>query len=221
MKIIKIKFIQKINRNVLRIITEKPPYYNYKPGEATNLSINLPGWTKEKRPFTFTSLPNQNELEFTIKTYPEHKCVTNLLLSLKPGNELLLDDPFGTIAYKGEGVFIAGGAGLTPFIPIFKDVTIKGNKLNSILFFANKTKEDIFLENELAEWTDNNVVHVLSEENTDTYEQGFITAELIKKKCSDLHRYFYVCGPPRMVVSIVNILQKLKVSPEKIIREIL
>jgi predicted ferric reductase len=131
-----------------------------------------------------------------------------------------LDDPFGTIAYKGEGVFIAGGAGLTPFIPIFKDVKSKGIKLNSLLFFANKTKEDIFLENELADWLDNNVVHVLSEENTDNYKQGFITAELIKKNYGDLNQYFYVCGPPKMVDSIVNILHKLNVRPEKVIREV-
>jgi hypothetical protein len=37
----------------------------------------------EKRPFTFTSLPHHDYLEFVIKTYPPRKSVTNELLQLK------------------------------------------------------------------------------------------------------------------------------------------
>ncbi|MCK7517280.1 MAG: hypothetical protein MZV64_05925 [Ignavibacteriales bacterium] len=41
-------------------------------------------------------------------------------MRLKKDNELILHDVFGAINYKGEGVFIAGGAGVTPFISIFR-----------------------------------------------------------------------------------------------------
>lgn len=220
MKAVKIKFIQKINHNVLRIITDRPPYYNFTPGESTHLAINNPIWKAKIRPFAFTSIPNQNELEFIIKTYPEHKSVTMQMLSLKPGNELLLGDPFGTISYKGEGVFIAGGTGITPFVSLFKDCISKGIKLNSMLLFANKTKKDIIMETELDYWFEKNVTHVLSEENCEEYANGYITAELISAKCILMQKYFYVCGPPKMVRSIIGILIDLDVDPNKIIREI-
>jgi len=221
MKIVKIKFIKKINHNILRIVTEKPPYFQFTPGEATYLSINLPGWKNEKRPFTFTSLPNQNDLEFIIKTYPEHKCFTNRLLSLQPEDEFLLDNPFGSITYKGEGVFIAGGAGITPFVSIFKDVVSQGKKLNSLLLFANKTSEDIILETELNNWLENKVIHILSEQKAEKYHEGFITAELIKKNCTDLGQFFYVCGPPKMMSSVLEVLKELGISQNKIVKETL
>ena len=109
---VKIKAIQHITRDVLSIKTEKPLQYNFRPGQATDVSINKAGWQSELRPFTFTCLPDDAYLEFTIKTYPSHKGVTNKLLELKPNDELILHDVFGAIAYKGEGVFIAGGAGV-------------------------------------------------------------------------------------------------------------
>ena len=81
--LVKIKSIQHITHDVLQIVTEKPQQYNFIPGQATEVAINKNGWQKEKRPFTFTCLPENDYLEFTIKTYPSHKSVTNELLQLK------------------------------------------------------------------------------------------------------------------------------------------
>jgi predicted ferric reductase len=41
---------------------------------------------------------------------------------LKHGDELIIRDVWGAIEYKGEGVFIAGGAGVTPFIAILRQL---------------------------------------------------------------------------------------------------
>ena len=114
-QIVKINSITHITHDVVRIVTEKPHHYNFTPGQATEISINKEGWKNEKRPFTFTCLPQNDYLEFSIKTYPSHKGVTNELLQLKKKDELILHDVFGAIAYKSEGVFIAGGAGVNPF----------------------------------------------------------------------------------------------------------
>jgi ferredoxin-NADP reductase len=97
--IVKVKSIDSITHDVLRIVTEKPPSFEFKPGQATDVSLNRDGWRDEKRPFTFTCLPSDDHLEFTIKTYPEHKGLTNQLLQLKKDDELILHEVFGTIAY--------------------------------------------------------------------------------------------------------------------------
>ena len=102
--IVKIKSIKHITHDVLQIVTEKPQSFNFIPGQATEISINKNGWRDEKRPFTFTSLPYDDYLEFNIKTYPSHKSVTNELLNLKKNDELILHDVFGAIAYKSEGI---------------------------------------------------------------------------------------------------------------------
>src|SRR5689334_8705366 len=118
--VVKVKDVRKVTHDVLGIKVEKPAGYNFVPGQATEVAINDPQWVNEKRPFTFTNLPEEDHLEFTIKTYPQHKGVTNRLLGLKAGDELVLHDVWGAIHYKGKGLFIAGGAGVTPFISIFR-----------------------------------------------------------------------------------------------------
>ena len=103
---VKIKSIQRINYNVLQIVTEKPRDFNFMPGQATEISINRNGWKAEK---------------------------------LVVNDELILHEVFGEIAYKGEGVFIAGGAGVTPFICIFKYLQSK-NKIgnNKLILFTKR-----------------------------------------------------------------------------------
>ncbi|MDD2279144.1 MAG: FAD-binding oxidoreductase [Bacteroidales bacterium] len=219
-QIIKVKSVAKATHDVLRIITEKPPHYQYEPGQATELAINKPEWQNEKRPFTFTSLPqDDNYLEFTIKTYPQHKGVTNELLKLNEGDELIIDDPWGTIGYKGEGVFIAGGAGITPFISIFRHLKsinkIGGNKL----IFANKAKADIINENEFQKMLGDNFINILSDEKIDGYAHGFITEDFLKQVISDTSKHFYVCGPPVMMDIVEKQLKHLNVDEKQIVKE--
>lgn len=86
--IVTIRSIQFITHDVLRITLDKPSGYNFAPGQATEVAINKGGWKEERRPFTFTSLPGDAHLEFTIKTYPSRNGVTNALRQLKPDDEL-------------------------------------------------------------------------------------------------------------------------------------
>ncbi len=56
-------------------------------------------------PFTFTSLPKQNNLEFVIKIYPTHARVTEALSTFKHADELILSAVFGATPYRGKHVF--------------------------------------------------------------------------------------------------------------------
>ena len=217
--VVKIKSIEHLTHDVLKIVAEKPANLVYMPGQAADISINKTGWEKELRAFTFTSLPEDNFIEFTIKTYPSHNGVTNQLLSLKANDELIVGDVFGDIHYKGEGVFIAGGAGITPFIAILKHLE-KENKIgNNKLIFANKTKADIIHEKKLSSLLGKNFINILSHENIGGYEHGFISAELIRKYTSNTSKYFYLCGPPPMMDAVEKHLAVLGVAQEFIVKE--
>lgn len=217
--IVKIKSFQHITHDVLQIVTEKPKNYYFIPGQATEIAINKNGWKNEKRPFTFTSLPDNDYLEFTIKTYPSHKSVTNELLKIKKDDELILHDVFGAINYKGEGVFIAGGAGVTPFISIFRYLHSKNEIGESKLIFANKTKEDIILEQEFKNLLGNNFINILSEEKSNGYANGFITMDFLQDNFGGINQYFYLCGPQPMIEFVEKQLQDLNVGEKHIIKE--
>lgn len=199
---VSVKSINHVTHDVLRIITEKPEGFNFVSGQADNISINKSGWLKEERPFTFTNLPTNDFLEFMIKTYPEHKGLTNELLHLKPNDELVLHGVYGTINYKGEGVFIAGGAGITPFISIFRNLKVKHQIGNNKLVFANKTKVDIILENEFKELLGDAFVNILSDEHIEGYHYGQITEEFLKVNIADFNQQFYICGPEPMIKAV-------------------
>src|SRR5579871_5692447 len=172
-EIAKILLIENVTHNVKRFQVEKPAGYVFEPGQATEISINKEKWKDERRPFTFTSLNEYPYLEFTIKSYKDHEGVTNELYKLKPGDELIISDVWGAIAYKGEGCFIAGGAGITPFIAIlrqlYKDNRIAGNKL----IFSNKTEQDIIYKDELRKMLGDNFINVVTDDKT-SKNYGFV-----------------------------------------------
>ena len=217
--LVKIKSIKHITPDVLQIVTEKPQKYMFIPGQATEIAINKPDWKDKKRPFTFTSLPVDDFLQFTIKTYPSHKGVTNELLQAKKDDELILHDVFGAIEYKGEGVFIAGGAGVTPFICIFRYLQSKNEIGNNKLIFANKTNNDIILAIEFEEMLGENFINILSEEKADGYAYGQIDEEFLKANIAGFNQQFYICGPPPMMDAIKKQLANLGVAKKAITTE--
>ena len=217
--IIKIRSLNKITPDVLQVRAEKPPGLVFVPGQAADISINKEGWREEKRPFTFTSLLNEDHIEFTIKTYPAHEGVTNQLLYLKAGDELVLHDVFGDIAYKGEGVFIAGGAGITPFLAIFRSLEAGGQIGNNQLIFANKTKADIIHEALFTKLLGKHFINVLSDEKITGYLNGYITETLLQNTIGGNNKKIYLCGPPPMMNAVEKMLANLRISEANIIKE--
>ncbi len=218
--ILKIASINNVTHDVLRITTNKPEGFDFIPGQAANIAINKSGWHQEKRPFSFTNIPSNNTLEFTIKTYHGQESVTHELLQLKQDDELVLHDVFGAISYKGEGVFIAGGAGITPFISIFRNLKAKNQIGNNMLVFANKTKSDIILESEFKNLLGDAFINILSDEQLEGYHHGRVTEEFLNAIIANFNQRFYICGPPPMIKDVEQQLIDLGVDKEVITKEL-
>lgn len=217
--IVTIQDLETATHDVLKIRTSKPLNYPFVSGQATEVSIHKNGWEDKKRPFTFTSLPEDDFLEFFIKIYPTHNGVTNQLLDIQKNDELVLHEVFGSINYQKEGVFIAGGSGVTPFIAILRDLSAKNLLAGNKLFFANKTKADIIIEEELKEMLGKNFINILSDEEIDTYAHGFITKEFIVENCDIANKTFYVCGPKPMIETVEKHLKSLGVHEQHLVTE--
>ncbi len=216
---VKVRSVKHVTHDVLQINTDKPEGWNFIPGQAVDLSIDREGWQEERRPFTFTSLPGDDHLQFTIKTYPADKGVTNELLKLHKDDNLILADVFGAIEYRGEGYFLAGGAGITPFISILRSLSAKNALGDNKLIYANKTREDIILKDEFSRLLGKNFINILSDEEIAGYEHGFITKEFLEKHVDDLNKYFYLCGPPPMMNAVEKILSEMNIDEGLIVKE--
>lgn len=217
--IVKILSLRDVTHNVRSFQVSKPAGYSFEPGQATEVSINKDGWKEEKRPFTFTSLNEWPHLEFTIKMYRDHNGVTNELGTLQPGDELIIRDVWGAIVYKEEGYFIAGGAGITPFIAILRQLE-KDNRINNNqLYFSNKTVRDIILHDELDDILGKNVHYIITDATNQQKGKRYIDKDFLQSEIRDFKKPFYLCGPDKMVSDISGILMKLGAHPDSVVFE--
>lgn len=215
-KVLKSRFI---THDVKSFVVEKPKGYDFIPGQATEVAINHPDWKNEARPFTFTNPKESNYLEFMIKIYKDRKGVTNELGKVNAGDELILHDVFGTINYKGPGVFIAAGSGITPFIAIFREL-YKNNKLyGNRLIYVNKTSEDVIMGDELHKMLKNNFINVYTRENVVGFAGKRIDRNFLIENIVDFSQHFYVCGPSDFVKTVTKNLLDLGATAESVVFE--
>jgi len=200
---------QPVTHDVRQFLFAKPAGFTFVPGQAVMMSIDRPGMEDEQRPFSPTSLTEDELLQFTIKRYPEHAGVTDKLHQLRPGDHVLLTEPTGDIAYKGPGLFIAGGAGITPFLAILRRLHQDGRLDGNSLLFSNKRHGDIIAEHELASYLGGNVTFALTREEAPGYLHRRIDTALLAELVHKLDQEFYVCGPLKFVRDVTKAIQEL------------
>ena len=210
---------ENVTHNVVRLTVEKPDGYEYTPGQATDVALDRDDWRDEQRPFTFTSLTDADHLEFTIKVYPDHDGVTEQIGKLQKGDRLLIDEPWGAIQYKGPGAFIAGGAGVTPFIAILRDLQRKGEMNGQKLIFSNSTERDIILREEFEGMDGLECLFTVTDQDDSPLARGMVDKDFLKKHVDDFSQEFYVCGPPKMIDSVTDDLKALGADPDSVVLE--
>lgn len=208
-----------VTHDVKRFVVSKPDGFEFEPGQGTELAIDEPGWRDQGRPFTPSGLQQDRVLEFTIKAYPDHHGVTERLHGLAPGAPLTLSEPFGTIRYQGVGVFIAGGAGITPFMALLRDLARQDRLDGHSLIFSNKTPDDVICEREFRHYLGERCLLVCTRRSGPGFLQGRIDRAFLAERIRDFDQRFYVCGPPRFTEAVNAALQDLGASPEALVFE--
>lgn len=217
--IVKILESSFINHDVKRFITEKPEGYHFIPGQGTDVSINLPEWNNMFRPFTFTSLNSSPYLEFLVKIYDERNGVTRQLGKTNAGAELILKEPFGSIHYKGPGVFIAAGTGITPFLAIFRDLYQRRKLQGCTLILSNKTSQDILHPEELVKMLGYNFINIFTREGVIGFIDRRIDRNYLVDSIRDFSGNFYICGPQLFVKQLNGYLLSLGASADTLVFE--
>jgi cytochrome-b5 reductase len=206
-----------VTHDVKRFVVSRPDGLQWKPGQGVEMALDQDGWRAEGRPFTPTSLPRDQVLEFTIKAYPEHDGVTTRLHDLVAGDRLLMSDPFGTITWQGAGTFLAGGAGVTPFLAILRDADAD-ELARSSLHFTNKTPADVICEKELRHLLGDRCHLTCTEESAPGYDHRRLDRDYLESEVTDLDDPVYVCGPPGFVDELGEALDDLG-APTLVVEE--
>jgi ferredoxin-NADP reductase len=221
---ITLRKIEPVTHNVYRLTSEKPDGYSFKSGQACHIALDRDGWRDEQRPFTFTAQPEDDYLEFTIKSYsednPDHDGMTAQIATLEAGEKIMIDDPFGAIEDKGPGVFIAGGAGVTPFIPILRRRSRDGDGISACtLILSNKTERDIILRDEWDSMDGLGKIYVVTDEPDSELPPGPINGEFLGEVLKGFRETFYICGPSQMTQDIMGALKTHGVPDENVVQD--
>lgn len=215
-----LKEIEPVTHDTVHLVFDRPEGYEFRPGQATLMRLDKEGWRDEKRPFSFTSLPDAESLEFVIKTYPERHGVTEQVGQMTPGDRVIIGEPWGAIEDRGPGVFVAGGAGVTPFIGILRARQARDGTLGgSTLVFSNDCERDIILREEWEAMPGLKTVFTLTEEKAEGLRHGMVDADLLGEVAGGFEGLFYVCGPRPMEDDLRDALSAHGVPEDRIVTE--
>ncbi|XP_055921361.1 cytochrome b5 reductase 4 isoform X3 [Eupeodes corollae] len=170
---------------------------------------------------------NLMDLHFLIKSY-ESGLLSNYLKNLKHNSNIFISKPRGNLrlhSFLGHTniALFAAGTGITPMLSII-DHLLARKKLRIeklMLWFFNKTEEDMWCRNILEEMMKNDdrlkIVYVYSQlTEKSNPEDGHISKELlknIKNPLSEMYSTFIcTCGPPAFNALAENILKTLDFS---------
>lgn len=195
---------------------DKPDGFTFSPGQATEIALDQDAWRDEGRPFTMASQPQDEHLDFVIKIYPDHDGMTEQMADLSVGDKVLADDPFGAITDHGAGLFLAAGAGITPFIPILMKRAQEDDLSGCQLIFANKTEQDIILRDKWEDLDELSTVFVTDAD--DGLTDGPLGQDLLSDHI-DTTQPVYICGPGSFVDDMRKAAKELGVKDDDIITE--
>jgi len=210
---VKILKIEQITPNVKSFMVERPKHYSFTPGSHTHIIFD-DGIKKDRHPFTICSLGKADYLEFIIKEYSGG--ITEALHKLKVGEEITIEKSENQFKYKGKGIFIAAGTGVTPFICMFRELRDRNEVEGNKLILSNKKADDVILRKELKNMLDDDLILTFTKQKVRGCHFGRIDAEFLKEKIKDFNQYFYICGPKIFVLQVKKMLINLGVDVERI-----
>ncbi|HOK79761.1 MAG TPA: FAD-dependent oxidoreductase [bacterium] len=163
--------------------------------------------------------PQRNYLEFTKKITQSEFSLW--FTSLKKGDKLIIDGPYGKFTLDPDDrkiLFIAGGIGITPIFSMLENAVILKDERDYTLFYGNKNANDIPFHTELQEFASRihlKIFMFLEQEKQNCYH-GYIEIQKIQELLPDvINRTVFICGPTAMVEKLHSDAKKFKVA-EKI-----
>ncbi len=192
------------------------------------------------RAYSMASYPEEKEIMLNVRvaTPPPGApdgippgVMSSFIFNLKPGDQVWVSGPYGEFFAKdtdAEMVFIGGGAGMAPMRShIFDQLRRLKSKRKMTFWYGARSKREMFYVEDfdmLAKENDNFDWHValsdpLPEDNWKGYT-GFIHnvlfEEFIKNHPNPEDCEYYMCGPPIMNSSVINMLLANGVDRENI-----
>ena len=215
---------------VLRTEDGKPAAW-FRAGQYVSVSLKI-GDSRVTRPYSISSSPKltkDGKIHITVKGGRNGFVADYILKDMEEGDPVTVSGPEGRFYHDPlrdscNVVAVAGGSGITPFLSMAYAIRDGIEDFNLTILYGSRTEESILFRNELESITEETdkvkVVHVLSEEQKAGYENGFITADLIRRYAPEDYSLF-VCGPQALYSFMEGVVSELGLPLRHVRREII
>ncbi len=200
--------------------------FRYKAGQFFFITIIVDGQEADHH-FSFSSSPTENGyIEFTKRI--TGSAFSQTLANLKPGAWARIRGPLGDFALPTKPrkiSFISGGIGITPLRGMMRYAYDRSLPYDFVLLYGNPSTDEIAFREELEAMQDCpaprvRVEHVLSGPGIPPDwrgRTGFVSSQVVTEVMPDyMERLHYVSGPPKMVKSLHEQLETLKIPARQI-----
>ncbi len=185
----------------------------FRASQYVSVALNIDGAPVNK-PYTVRSSPKDalgsenTSYTLTIKRTDPAYASAHVLSTWKEGDRVDISGPLGDFYYQNlrdakHVVAIAGGSGITPFYSMASAIADGIEDFDMTILYGSRSSEGILLKDEIERVAARSggrvkVVHVLSHEEKEGFEHGFIGAEMIKKYAPADDYSVFMCGPKAM-----------------------
>ena len=206
------------------------PYF--RAGMYISLKLPLDG-SFVTRSYSLCSSPKkalEGKYAITVRSNPGGFVADRLLSELKEGDHVISSCPQGFFYYEDlrdakNVIGLAGGSGITPFLSMAEAIRDGIEDFNLTLLFGSRDEANILFREELdkiaAECPKFKVIHVLSDAETEGYEHGFISADIIKKYAPADDYSVFLCGPEAMYKFLKPEIEKLGLPERRFRRKMI
>lgn len=202
----------------------------FRAGQYLSFPLEIDG-SLITRPISISSSPKQaREGKYAITVKRAGFASDYLLDNLKVEDPINASAPLGNFYYSGlrdarHVIGLAGGSGITPFLSMAQAIADGDEDFELTLLYGSRTADDILFKEELDELEARSngkfrVIHVLSHEEREGFEHGFMTETLIRKYMKNGYNSFFICGPQVMYQFVTSELEKINPGRKWIRREL-
>ncbi|TLX74885.1 oxidoreductase [Labilibacter sediminis] len=188
--------------------------FDFIPGQVVAIALNH---KDDPRLYSIASGNQKDYMRILFDVNPDG-LLTPQLKNLKPGDEILVSEPFGKFTFSGTNEWwIATGTGIAPFISMVES----GGKLPQKLLHGSRTVDQFLFQNLFSAHLKENYLRFCTRESGGKgIIQGRLTNWLKSEKELPKQIKYYLCGNPEMVVEVRDIILGKGVDFENIIAEI-
>ena len=182
----------------------------FRAGQYLSIKLNI-GESVLSRPYSIRSAPAEaleGSYTITIKRTDDGFATNFIFDNWRVGTAIEASAPLGEFVFEPirdarHIVGLAGGSGITPFYSLAKAIADGTEDATLTLLYGSRKHDEILLRDELdtiaGSCSKVKVVHILSDDGRmKGYEQGFLTADIIRKYAPSDDFSVFICGPTVM-----------------------